>query len=216
MIRRGAAAPRGARGGRVVAGSVTAEPLRVGILGAARIAERAIVKPAHATGTRLVSVAARDRRRAEAFAAEHGVERATDSYAAVLADPEVEVWPTTRCRTRSTVPGTSPRSQRASTCSRRSTGRSAARHHVADLNVPIGCAGVAVYPGDVLIGDRDGVLVIPRHLVAEVAEQSLEQEKLEAFVSTKICEPLRGNYPPGEELKAEYKASLAAADEHSS
>ena len=66
-------------------------PLRVGILGAARIAELAIVKPAHATGTRLVTVAARDRRRAEAFAAEHGVERATDSYAEVLADPEVEV-----------------------------------------------------------------------------------------------------------------------------
>ena len=37
----------------------------------------------------------------------------------------------------------------------------AAQHHVADLNVPIGCAGVAVYPGDVLVGDRDGVLVIP-------------------------------------------------------
>jgi predicted dehydrogenase len=67
------------------------EPLRVGILGAARIAQMAIVKPAHATGTRLVTVAARDRRRAEAFAAEHGVERATDSYAAVRADPEVEV-----------------------------------------------------------------------------------------------------------------------------
>ena len=67
------------------------EPLRVGILGAARIAERAIVKPAHITGTRLVAVAARNRRRAEAFAAEHGVERATDSYAAVLADPKVEV-----------------------------------------------------------------------------------------------------------------------------
>ena len=72
-------------------GGSSVEPLRVGILGAARIAELAIVKPAHATGTRLVTVAARDRRRAEAFAAEHGVERVADSYAAVLADPEVEV-----------------------------------------------------------------------------------------------------------------------------
>jgi regulator of RNase E activity RraA len=78
---------------------------------------------------------------------------------------------------------------------------------------------VAVYPGGVLIGDRDGVLVIPRALaaeiaeIAEIAEHSLEQEQLEAFVSTKIHagEPLWGNYPPGEELKAEYKASLAAA-----
>jgi regulator of RNase E activity RraA len=94
----------------------------------------------------------------------------------------------------------------------------AAQHHVADLNVPIGYAGVAVYPGDVLIGDRDGVLVIPRHLAAEIAEQGYEQEQLEAYVSTKIHagEPLWGNYPPGDELKAEYKASLAAADEHPS
>ena len=91
----------------------------------------------------------------------------------------------------------------------------AAQHHVADLNVPIGCAGVAVYPGDVLVGDRDGVLVIPRALAAEIAEQGYEQEQLEAFVSTKIHagEPLWGNYPPGEEVKAEYKASLAASDQ---
>jgi regulator of RNase E activity RraA len=88
----------------------------------------------------------------------------------------------------------------------------AASHHVADLQVPIGCAGVAVYPGDVLVGDRDGVLVIPRALAAEVADQGYEQEQLEAFVSKKIHagEPLAGNYPPGDELKAEYKASVAA------
>ena len=60
-----------------------------------------------------------------------------------------------------------------------------------------------------LVGDRDGVLVIPRHLAAEIAEQGLEQEQLEAFASTKIHagEPLWGNYPPGEETMAEYKAS---------
>ena len=60
----------------------------------------------------------------------------------------------------------------------------AAWHHVADLQVPIGCAGVAVYPGDVLVADRDGVLVDPAaSLAAEIAEPALEQEKLEAFVS---------------------------------
>ena len=67
------------------------EPLRVGILGAARIAERAIVQPAKATGTRLVVIGARDRRRAEAFAAAHGITRAVGSYEEVLGDPEVEV-----------------------------------------------------------------------------------------------------------------------------
>ncbi len=66
------------------------EPLRIGVLGAARIAVVAIVDPAQLTGARLVAVAARDRDRAEAFAAEHGVERVLDSYADVLADPEVE------------------------------------------------------------------------------------------------------------------------------
>lgn len=66
------------------------EPLRIGVLGAARIAENAIVTPARETGTRLVAVAARDRSRAETFAATYGVERVLDSYPDVIADPEVE------------------------------------------------------------------------------------------------------------------------------
>ncbi len=61
------------------------------ILGAARITERALVAPARSGGHRLVAVAARDRSRAEAFAAAHGVERTHGSYAELLADPEVEV-----------------------------------------------------------------------------------------------------------------------------
>ncbi|MEI2775005.1 MAG: Gfo/Idh/MocA family oxidoreductase [Tetrasphaera sp.] len=71
--------------------SSAGEPLRIGILGAARIAPLSIVSPAQATGTRLVAVAARDRSRAADFAAENGVERVVESYAALLADPEVEV-----------------------------------------------------------------------------------------------------------------------------
>jgi predicted dehydrogenase len=67
------------------------EPLRIGVLGAARIAELAIVSPARATGDRLVAVAARDRSRAEAFADRHGVERVLDSYAEVVTDREVEI-----------------------------------------------------------------------------------------------------------------------------
>jgi len=66
------------------------EPLRIGVLGAARISELSIVGPAAATRTRLVAVAARDRSRAESFAGTHGVERVHASYADVIADPEVE------------------------------------------------------------------------------------------------------------------------------
>ncbi|AZQ39060.1 Gfo/Idh/MocA family oxidoreductase [Streptomyces cyaneochromogenes] len=67
------------------------QPLRIGVLGAARITELSLVGPARTTGHRLVAVAARDRSRAEAFADEHDVERVVDSYADLLADPEVEV-----------------------------------------------------------------------------------------------------------------------------
>jgi predicted dehydrogenase len=66
------------------------EPLRIGVLGAARIAELAIVRPAHLTGTRLVAIAVRDQERARAFAAAHGVERAVPTYADVLAAADVE------------------------------------------------------------------------------------------------------------------------------
>lgn len=66
------------------------EPLRIGVLGAARISANAIVEPARLTGARLVAVAARDRSRAEAFAAEYGVEHVVDSYDEVLTHPDVE------------------------------------------------------------------------------------------------------------------------------
>ena len=88
----------------------------------------------------------------------------------------------------------------------------AASHHVADLQVPIGCAGVAVYPGDVLVGDRDGVVVIPRALAAEIAGPSHEQELLEAYLNARVKagEPLWGIYPPSEQTLADYRTSRAA------
>ena len=66
------------------------EPLRIGVLGAARISEPAIVVPAELTGARLVAVAARDSARAQSFARQHGVERVTSSYETLVEDPEVE------------------------------------------------------------------------------------------------------------------------------
>ncbi|NIJ12479.1 putative dehydrogenase [Saccharomonospora amisosensis] len=66
-------------------------PLRIGILGAARIAGTAIADPAAETGHRLVAIAARDRARARDFAERHGVERVLDGYAEVVTDPDVEV-----------------------------------------------------------------------------------------------------------------------------
>ena len=66
------------------------EPLRLGLLGAARITNLAVIKPAQITGTRLVAVAARDPARAAAFAGTHGIERVHESYLDVINDPDVE------------------------------------------------------------------------------------------------------------------------------
>ena len=70
---------------------VSAEPLRIGVLGAARISALSIAGPAAATGHRLVAVAARDRGRAEAVAEKHGVERVVDGYHDLINAPEIDV-----------------------------------------------------------------------------------------------------------------------------
>ncbi|HEU5309538.1 MAG TPA: Gfo/Idh/MocA family oxidoreductase [Acidimicrobiia bacterium] len=66
-------------------------PVRIGVLGAARITPAAVVKPArNSPDAEVVGVAARDRARADAFAAKHDVPRVFDTYAALLADPDIE------------------------------------------------------------------------------------------------------------------------------
>ena len=66
------------------------EPLRLGVLGAARISDVSLLPPAEELGVRLVAVATRDRARSEAYAREHGIERVHDDYQGVIDDPEVE------------------------------------------------------------------------------------------------------------------------------
>jgi regulator of RNase E activity RraA len=86
---------------------------------------------------------------------------------------------------------------------------SQAHLHVVDLNVPICCGGRPVFPGDVLLGGGDGVVVIPRAMAAEVAEAAAAQADLEAFCLARIKDgaPLIGTYPPNEETLAAYRAS---------
>jgi regulator of RNase E activity RraA len=85
-------------------------------------------------------------------------------------------------------------------------------HHPADMQLPIACGDIAVYPGDVLVGDAEGVIVIPRHLADEVADQAAAQEHKEAFILDKIRNgaPLLGTYPPDERVQAEYEAYCRA------
>ncbi len=79
-------------------------------------------------------------------------------------------------------------------------------HHPTDIQLPIGCGGVAVYPGDILVGDGEGVVVIPRHLAEAVAEQAAAQEHREDFIIKQIQQgaPLPGTYPPNPEAQAAY------------
>ena len=76
-----------------------------------------------------------------------------------------------------------------------------AQHHAVDMQIPIGCAEVAVYPGDIMVGDEEGVVCIPAHLADEIAEPAAAQEELERFILQEIAngKPLRGTYPPDED-----------------
>src|SRR6266702_1726126 len=83
-------------------------------------------------------------------------------------------------------------------------------HHAADYDLPIGCGGVVVYPGDILVGDADGVAVIPRGIVDEVARDGIEQERLEKYIQMRVAagEGLNGLYPINERTRAACEAWL--------
>jgi len=59
-------------------------------------------------------------------------------------------------------------------------------HQALDINVPIGCGDVAVWPGDVMVGDKEGVFVIPAHLADEIADEAVEMTAFEDFVTDMV------------------------------
>ncbi len=81
-------------------------------------------------------------------------------------------------------------------------------HQAIDINVPIACGDVAVFPGDVIIGDDDGVMVIPAHLADAIAEEAINMTLYEAFVMEKVSEgcPILGLYPlTNESMQMEFE-----------
>jgi regulator of RNase E activity RraA len=80
---------------------------------------------------------------------------------------------------------------------------------VVDHSLPIGLAGVAVFPDDVMVGDASGVICIPRAIAAEVAAEAAEKERLEAWILEEIAAgaPLEGTYPPDAATKARFRAA---------
>jgi regulator of RNase E activity RraA len=80
-------------------------------------------------------------------------------------------------------------------------------HQALDINVPIGCGDAPVWPGDVIVGDREGVVVIPANMADEVAEEAFEMTVFEDFVAEKVGEgrSILGLYPPtDEQSKTDY------------
>ena len=70
-------------------------------------------------------------------------------------------------------------------------------HQALDINVPIGCGDAPVFPGDVIVGDAEGVIVIPAHLADEIAEEAVEMTAFEDFVTEEVLRgrSILGLYP---------------------
>jgi len=71
-------------------------------------------------------------------------------------------------------------------------------HHAIEINGPIACGDAPVFPGDVILGDSDGVIVIPAHLADEIAEETFEMTAFEDFVAEQVAQgrSVLGLYPP--------------------
>ncbi len=74
-------------------------------------------------------------------------------------------------------------------------------HQALDIDVPIGCGDVAVFPGDIMVGDGEGVIVIPAHIAAEVAAEAVEMTAFEDFVTEQVMagRSIIGLYPATDE-----------------
>ena len=82
-------------------------------------------------------------------------------------------------------------------------------HQAIGINEPIGCGDVAVFPGDAVVGDGDGVVVIPAHLAGEIAAEAVEMTAFEDFVTVDVMtgRSILGLYPPTEEKsKTDFEA----------
>jgi regulator of RNase E activity RraA len=86
-------------------------------------------------------------------------------------------------------------------------------HQALDIDVPIGCGDVAVFPGDVIVGDAEGVIVIPAHLAAEIAAEAIDMTAFEDFVTEQVMDgrSIIGLYPAtDEQARSDFAAWLKA------
>lgn len=81
-------------------------------------------------------------------------------------------------------------------------------HHAIDIDVPIACGDAPVFPGDVIVGDADGAIVIPAHLADEITAEAVEMTAFEDFVTEQVHagRSIFGLYPPTDEQTHQYFA----------
>ena len=93
-------------------------------------------------------------------------------------------------------------------CANPSAPTNLTKHQALDLNVPIGCGSVAVFPGDVAVGDGDGVIIIPAEIADAVAAEAADMEDYEAWVMEEVKSgaSIIGLYPMNAETRARYEA----------
>src|SRR4051794_1253199 len=83
------------------------------------------------------------------------------------------------------------------------------QHQAIEINGPIGCGDAPVFPGDVVVGDGDGVVIIPAHIADEIADETVEMTAFEDFVAEEVMKgrSILGLYPPTEEKsKTDFQA----------
>ena len=86
-------------------------------------------------------------------------------------------------------------------------------HQAIDINVPIGCGDAPVFPGDIIVGDDEGVVVLPAHLAEEIAAEAVEMSAYEDFVAEQVLggASILGLYPATDEANVrkfqEWRAS---------
>jgi len=83
---------------------------------------------------------------------------------------------------------------------------------VADTQCPVSCGGVPVLPGDMVVGDADGVVVVPTALAETVAREGLAQDDIEGYIQRRLVrgDPLPGLYPPSDQVRQEFADWVAA------
>ena len=84
-------------------------------------------------------------------------------------------------------------------------------NHAVDVNVPIACGDVPVFPGDIVVGDEEAVVILPAHLANEIAEESAAMEDYETFVMEEVRRgrSTRGLYPASDQSRQDFQAWMA-------